>query len=78
MTKGSNDPREELLGLLVQVGHLDARGEDGIVGVLRGEGRGRLSGKFVEFHGGHAGIYSLDDLLGDDGLVDKLHQLSSL
>jgi len=40
--------------------------------VLRSEGGSGLGGKFVELHGGYAGVDSLDDLLGDDGLVDKL------
>ena len=40
--------------------------------MLGGEGCGCLGGQFVELGGGYARVDSLDDLLGDDCLVDKL------
>ena len=72
VVEGVDNLGEFLFGFLVKVGDFDTCGEDGIVGVLCGEGCGGLGGKFVEFGGGDAWVYSLDYLLGDDGFVDKL------
>lgn len=47
----------------MEVGDGDAGGEDGVVGVLGGEGGGRLGGELVELHRGHARVDAGDDLL---------------
>lgn len=72
VVEGLHDLGELLLGLLMKVRDFNAGGEDGIVGMLGREGGCGLGGEFVEFGGGYAGVHSLDDLLGDYGLVDKL------
>jgi hypothetical protein len=72
VVKRGDDIGEDLLGFLVEVGDFDACGQDGIVGVLGGEGGGGLGGQFVEFGGGDSGVNSLDYLLGDDCFVDEL------
>lgn len=61
-------------GALVEVGDGDARGQDGVVGVLRGHGGGDLRGELIELRGGDAGVDALDDLLRDDYGVDVLQR----
>eukprot|EP00962_Isochrysis_galbana_P021947 scaffold6503_cov115-Isochrysis_galbana.AAC.3 len=63
---------ERLVRHLVQVGDGDARSQTRIIGVLRRQVGGRLSGEIVKVSSRHAVIYALDHLDGDDGRVDVL------
>jgi hypothetical protein len=65
-----DDVGEDLGGLLVQVGHGDARGERAEVGVARGAGGSRLGGELIKLDGGNARVEPGDHLLGDYGGID--------
>ena len=51
-----------LLGLLVQVGHRDARRQLGKVGVLGGHVGRRLGGELIQLDRGNARVHALDHL----------------
>ena len=67
----AHDRREALVGVLVQVGDGDARGEARIVRVLRRQVRGRLGGEVIQFLGCHTVVHTLNNLLRDDDRRDR-------
>lgn len=58
-----DDGREDLLGLLVEVGNGDAGGEGGIVRVVGGQVGGGLGGQVVELDRRDALVHALHDLI---------------
>ena len=73
VVKGRDNVGEDLFCFLVEVGHLDTRSEDCVVGMLGSERGGGLSSEFIELGGGDAGVDALDHLLRDYCFVDKLN-----
>ncbi|ETO66083.1 hypothetical protein, variant [Phytophthora nicotianae P1976] len=61
---------EDLVRVLVQVGHGDTRRQLGEVRVLRALVRCRLGSELVQLRCGYAGVHAGHDLLGDLDSVD--------
>ena len=55
----------------MQIGDGDASGEDGVVGMLCGHCGRSLGSQVVQFDRGDARVQTVDDLLGDLGLLSN-------